>query len=265
MSDATVLACPDQEAIARADMAEELRRQIVALTEAVRARDDFIAVAAHELRNPLTPIRAHVDLLLKQVRGGRVDPARLEAGLDRLRWLIEHYVRRTTVLLDVSRATADRLRMQPEPVHLRALVEDVVAGLEPFAARTGSAVRLDVPDAIHGEWDRLAMHQMVENLVSNAIKYGGGKPVEVAAAQDGDRLLIRVRDHGAGIRPEDHDRIFAQFERAVAPDKRGGFGLGLWIVRQLAEAMGGAIGVDSAPGAGSTFRLDLPLRATATS
>jgi signal transduction histidine kinase len=119
-------------------------------------------------------------------------------------------------------------------------------------------VTLSAPGPAVGQWDRLRLEQVVTNLLSNAIKYGEGKPVEVEVAGDAVAVTLRVRDHGIGIAPEDRRRIFERFERAVSADHYGGFGLGLWICRQVVEVFEGTIDVASAPGQGSTFVVTLP-------
>jgi len=115
-----------------------------------------------------------------------------------------------------------------------------------------------------GWWDRLRVEQVVSNLLSNAIKYGDGQPIVVALDQDGRSARLCVKDHGIGIAPEHHERLFARFERGVSRRQYGGFGLGLWITRQLVDAMGGRISVDSRPGQGATFSIVLPLDSAAT-
>lgn len=111
-----------------------------------------------------------------------------------------------------------------------------------------------------GKWDRLRIEQIITNLVSNALKFGQGKEVVVSATSDGESARIQVVDSGIGLSPEDQVRIFQKFERAVPVRHFGGFGLGLWVVRQIVEALGGTISVESEPGRGSTFTVELPLR-----
>ncbi|WP_414640993.1 sensor histidine kinase [Archangium sp.] len=127
------------------------------------------------------------------------------------------------------------------------------------ARRTGTRLELRGADAVVGRWDRARLEQVVTNLVSNALKYGSATPVEVSVRSSGLLALLEVTDHGIGIAPENLERIFGEFERAVSVRKYGGFGLGLYIVRQLVEALGGAVDVESTPGKGATFRVVLPL------
>jgi signal transduction histidine kinase len=243
---------------------EELHRRNAELAEAVAARDTFIAVAAHELRNPMTPMIGQVDLLLKGLQTGRYTPEQIEQRLERIRQVMHHYVRRATALLDVSRITTGKFRLEPAPCDLAALVREVVETFADAARYAGSPIGVEAPASLPGTWDRLAMEQIADNLISNAIKYGARRPVEVCAEDLGDRVCLRVRDHGPGISVHDRGRIFGRFERAVGPDAgRTGFGVGLWVVGQLVEAMEGTITVEDAQGGGSVFNVTLPRHAKA--
>ncbi|WP_434428261.1 sensor histidine kinase [Nannocystis pusilla] len=128
---------------------------------------------------------------------------------------------------------------------------------EPLA-RAGCEVHLTAPLYASGRTDRTRFEQIVSNLLANAMKYGSGKPIELALAQDGETITLSVRDHGIGISADDQARIFQRFERAVSERHYGGLGLGLWVARHVSEAMGGHITVTSAPGAGSVFVVKLP-------
>ncbi len=224
---------------------------------AVRARDDFIAVAAHELRTPLTALEMQLELLERAIKKDPGAPV-----LDRVHKIVgssRRLERLVNQLLDVSRITAGRLHLDPEPVDLGALVREV-------AARVGEGntpVVVSGVEEVRGRWDRLRLDQVVANLVGNAVKYGHGKPVEVELQQDGDAIL-RVTDHGIGIEPERQKRLFQKFERAVGREF-GGFGLGLWITRQIVEACGGSIQLWSEVGQGSVFTVRLPLEPEVTS
>jgi signal transduction histidine kinase len=244
----------------------DLRRLVAELRAAVRARDEFIAIAAHELRNPMTPILMEVERL--RVTAQRENASdRVVAGLERLERLILEYIRRATTLLDVSRITAGKLRLAPVPVDLSALVRRVAGTLAPAAVQAGCRLDVDVEDGVRGVWDPLAVEQVFENLLSNAIKFGAGKPIAIVlAAETGDGAAARlvVRDHGPGIAAEDRARLFERFEQTVTGRAQGGFGVGLWLVGQLLAAMGGTVEVESQPGQGTAFTVRLPQFATAT-
>src|SRR5262249_233422 len=122
------------------------------------------------------------------------------------------------------------------------------------------AVELHLGEHVAGSWDRARIEQVVNNLLSNAAKYGAGKPIRIDVTRDDVNAILAVKDRGIGIDKKDHERIFHRFERAVSTANYGGFGLGLWITQEITGAHGGTIEVDSAPGAGATFTVKLPLR-----
>ncbi|MDC0749263.1 sensor histidine kinase [Polyangium mundeleinium] len=225
--------------------------------EAISARDDFLAVASHELRTPLTPLKLQLERLVRDARAGanqeRLAPA-LEVAyrqVGRLAALIDR-------LLDVSRITAGKLDLCLDEVDLCALVHDVVTRFGREVEDAGCQLSFHHDKPILGAWDRLRIEQVVTNLLGNALKYGRGKPIEIGLEADEGTARLTVRDHGVGIAPEDQGKIFERFERAVTNQSFGGLGLGLWIVRQIVETHGGTVRVESAPGKGSTFRVELP-------
>ncbi|HUL57973.1 MAG TPA: ATP-binding protein [Anaeromyxobacteraceae bacterium] len=220
----------------------------------VSARDEFLQIASHELRGPLAAVR----LVVQSTARLPGVPAAVVARLERADRAVDRLARLVDALLDVSRITAGRLRLDREPVDLADVVRDVVARAAEEAAEAACAVTVAAAAPVTGTWDRGRIEQVVTNLLGNAIKYGRGKPVEVAVSAEGGRARLVVRDHGIGIDPVHRARIFERFERAVSSREYGGLGLGLWIVRSIVEAHGGAVSVASAPGAGSTFTVELP-------
>ncbi|MFC3124185.1 sensor histidine kinase [Pseudoroseomonas globiformis] len=234
-------------------------RLIEELQEAVRARDEFVTIAAHELRNPMTPILMQVTSLAAAARNpSRTCPDLMARRLDILEAAVRDFVRRSTALLDVSRVAAGNLRMEPAAVDLTEVVRTGVerAGIAARMART--SLEADLQDGVVGIWDRLALEQVTENLLSNAVKFGAGKPVRVHLRSDGSAAQLTVSDRGIGLSDADRARIFGRFEQAVGRREHGGFGVGLWLTQRLVTAMNGAIMVESAPGKGATFTVTLP-------
>jgi signal transduction histidine kinase len=178
------------------------------------------------------------------------------------------YLKRTATLLDVSRITSGKFSMAPAPCDLAEVIRLVADSFDETARHAGASLHIEAPATLPGSWDRLALEQIIDNLVSNAIKYGGRHPVHLTVAALPDeagsdsqtgRVIIEVRDQGPGISQSDRERIFGQFERAVGADERqSGFGVGLWVVGQIVEAMDGTIAVTDAPGGGSVFTVMLP-------
>jgi two-component system OmpR family sensor kinase len=235
------------------------QERIAQLTEAVAARDTFIAVAAHELRNPMMPILGQIDLLLSGIRAGKMSLSLVEERLERIQRTVQQYLKRAVVLLDVSRINSGRFRLDPIPCDLASLLRQIAEEFTAAAQHSGVTLSLAIPTSVPGMWDRLAVEQIVDNLLSNAIKYGGRSTVELRLAADDAAVHIYVRDRGKGIPREHRARIFERFERAVGHDEyRSGFGVGLWVVGQLVETMKGTICIDDAPGGGALFTVTLP-------
>jgi two-component system OmpR family sensor kinase len=230
---------------------------IAELRDAVRARDDFLAVAAHELRNPLTPILLSVQLIRGAEQfGGNV---KASAELDRLERLIKHFVARTTMLLEVAQISSNKFHLEPVELNLSEFIKGIVNDYTPLILRSGSELTTTIQKEIIARLDQLAVSEIVENLLSNAIKYGEHEPIELTLTAANDLAQITVRDNGIGIDGKDKDRIFERFERAVRREGRSGFGIGLWLTRNLVESMGGSITVMGEPGAGSLFTVTLPI------
>jgi signal transduction histidine kinase len=235
------------------------RRTIRDLRAGVAARDEFIAIVAHELRNPMGAIVVSASNMIYKA-GSELDPPPwLKPCLSALDRQTRTFVRRATTLLDVKRLATGTFHVDRDVVSLSDVVSDVVRDLSAEAERARCELRLSIEPGVIGTWDRIALEQITMNLMSNAIKYGAGRPVETSVTSTGEDATIEVRDHGAGISDVERSRIFERFERAVVPrGSKPGFGLGLWITRQLLVAHRGEITVESRPGVGSVFTASLP-------
>jgi signal transduction histidine kinase len=246
----------------RAAMAIDNARLYHDVQQAVRVRDEFLSIASHELRTPLTPLRLQIHDLLDRAREKKLlaqPPERVTARLESASRQVDRVARLVSNLLDVSRIAAGRVALEREELDLTALVREVLERAEPEAQRGGYRLSLDAPAPVIGHWDRLRIDQALTNLLSNALKYGEGRPIDVRVVAEDAKALVTVRDHGIGIAPEQLERIFGRFERAVSERAYGGLGLGLYIVRRFVEAHGGVVRVESRAGEGSAFTLELPL------
>jgi signal transduction histidine kinase/PAS domain-containing protein len=239
----------------------QLRRTSQLLGEAVHAREEFMSTAAHELRNPVNALQLQLVALLRATQDGDKAVPR-EWASDRIAQAVaavRRLVRLVETLLDISRMTAGRLDLEPEPMDFGQSVHAVVNRFK--EQLNGQAIDTRAA-SITGSGDRLRFEQIVTNLLSNAIKYGDGLPIEVTLDGDEANVRLSVTDHGIGIEPEHQERLFERFERAVTRRQYAGFGLGLWITRQIVDAMGGQIAVESRVGEGSSFRLAVPRQLT---
>jgi PAS domain S-box-containing protein len=230
------------------------------LRAAIATRDDFLSIASHELRTPLTALSLQLDGLERTLARGAaaIDRDKIAHKVamavrqaDRLASLIDG-------LLNVSRIKSGNFRLELEAFDLVGLVHEVVQRFDEEAERVGSPISVQVPETALGRWDRSRLDQALTNLLSNALKYGARRPIDVILLDHGERVQITVRDEGIGIAPEDRERVLGRFERAVPSSHYGGLGLGLYIVNEIARAHGGSIHIESKPGHGATFSLSLP-------
>jgi signal transduction histidine kinase len=235
------------------------RRTIRDLSAAVAARDEFIGIVGIELRNSMGAIVVSASNMIYKAGREQDVPPWLKPGLLTLERQTRSFVRRALTLLDVKRLATGNFQVDRDMVSLSDVVGDVVRDFAAEAERARCELRLSIEPGVIGTWDRGALEQITRNLMSNAIKYGAGRPVETSVTSTGADATIEVRDHGAGISEVDRSRIFERFERVViAGGSRPGFGLGLWITRQLLVAHQGEITVESQPGVGSVFTASLP-------
>jgi PAS domain S-box-containing protein len=237
---------------------EERAAQWKKAKDEVRERDEFLSIASHELRTPVAALQLQLQMLQRAAaRSVEELPRALEGKVDAL----ERQTRRIGVLvselLDVSRMRLGRLELAFEPGDLSEIARETVLHLRDELEKSGSRLLLDLAPT-PGRFDRSRVEQVITNLLANAAKFGQGKPVTLHVAPDGDLARLRVSDRGIGISSDDQARVFERFERAVTSRHFGGLGLGLYIARQIVEAHGGEIRVESAPGAGTSFIVLLP-------
>lgn len=232
-----------------------------ALREAVEVRDAFLAVAGHELKTPLTALTLRTQLLCREARSEPESDftRRVVAHAAASARQIERLSSLVNELLEVSRIATGRFALELEEIDLTRLVREVADRFTAQAARAGSALEVIASQPVLVRSDRLRVEQALTNVLDNAIKYGLGRPIYLSCAADENRASISVRDEGIGIDPLDQRRIFDRFERAVSDRSYGGLGLGLFITRTVAAALGGSIRVESEPGRGATFTLALPV------
>ncbi len=241
-------------------------RLITEAREAVRAREEFLSVASHELKTPLTGLSLAVQatrrMAGRHLAGG--GPTWLEENLDAMATQIERLNQMIANLLDLKQAQSGDLVILPTDEDWAAVAREAVRRLRLAAEQAGSTLTFEGPEALPGRFDRLRLEQLLFNLVGNAVKYGEGQPIEVrltqAAGAGGglDRVSIEVEDHGIGISPDRLHTVFDRFTRAVTPGAYAGLGIGLWVVRRIVEGMQGEVEVTSQPGQGTKFQVTLP-------
>jgi signal transduction histidine kinase len=250
-----------QELSERLALAIRNVREHKRLIDALCDRERMISIAAHELRGPLCSVR----LCLQSLQRSRVPLAPRATRMLQIMAKEERRVARLIDdLLDLGRIRSGQLELDLSSFDLCDLVREVTQQMEVQADGAGSKLHVDMQGSIPGRWDRSRLNQVLSNLLANAIKYGQGRPIVIRATGDvpRGRARLEVTDNGLGIAPELQGRIFEPFKRAVSNGRSDGLGLGLYIVRSIVDRLGGVVHVDSRPGAGATFVVELPLQVT---
>jgi signal transduction histidine kinase len=241
---------------------QELHAAQKQLQHAVHMRDEFMSMVAHELRTPLNTLFLETQMRKMQIERGDIatfNADRLEKMVARDGRQIQSMIRLIDDMLDVSRMRSGKLSIRPDRAELSDLLARIVGDLTAQAAAAGTTIALIANEPVTGVWDEFRIEQVIVNLLTNAIRYGDQKPVEVSLVKSNNSARIYVKDQGSGISAADQQRIFEPFERGVGNNIASGLGLGLYISRQLVEAHHGTISVLSNPGNGTVFTVVLPL------
>ncbi|RZA08877.1 MAG: hybrid sensor histidine kinase/response regulator [Proteobacteria bacterium] len=233
------------------------------LTRALAARDEFFSIASHELKTPITAINLQLQILGRLL--GQTDPGnpvkeRMEKAFGTFNRQVTKLNGLVDTLLDVTRIKNGKLSLERKDVDLSSLVKEVV---DRFTTTDKTIeIRTDITPGVRGSWDLQRLDQVAVNLVSNAVKYGNGSRVDVTLRREEGFAKLTVKDGGSGISPDRLPYIFDRFERAVENSSVQGLGLGLYIVKQIVQAHGGSVNVESRENEGTTFVVTLPAVAT---
>lgn len=256
-----------EELANRAGVAVDNARLYTEAQEAVRARDEFLSIASHELKTPLTSILLHLQMVLANIKKKSHEKhghshEQISSMLESTEKQTKKLAQLINELLNVSVVSTGRLELDKEEVVLATIVKDVIDRFKIQITQGKYKVTLRLDEHIKGWFDKIRIEQIVSNLVSNAIKYGNGKPISISLKKESNQAVLKVKDQGIGIDPKKREKVFERFKRAVSEEDHKdykGLGLGLYIGKQIAEAHGGTITVESKKDKGSTFILTLPL------
>jgi len=245
----------------RVGVALENSRLFQEAQAAIKIRDEFLSIASHELKTPLTPLKLQIQQLQRMLSQNQiVEPDRMKRLLNTSNRQISRLSKLIEELLDISRLSRGQLQLELDDFCLSELIEDVAQRFGRQLEEAGCELQLNLEKDLKVHWDLFRIEQVIVNLLTNAIKYAGQKPVRIEAKRDDEHVLLMVKDHGIGIAQEDQERIFKRFERAVSQDHFGGMGLGLYIVSQILQLHDGTIGVESEPGQGAVFTVRIPVK-----
>ena len=230
--------------------------------ESIRARDEFLSIASHELKTPLTNIKLQTQVALRTYKSksaGEITPEQMKKTIQQIDRHTDRLVRLVEDMLDISKITSGKMQMNFETFDLVSLAREVVDTFNENQNHTSCVLQHTGSGSSVIRADPFRIEQVITNLLSNAVKYGEEKPIRLQIETRPHEVLLSVIDQGMGIAIEDQNRIFDRFERAVSSQKISGLGLGLYICRNIANAHGGSIQVQSNPGEGSKFTVTLPL------
>ena len=227
-------------------------------------RDEFLSIASHELRTPITSLFLELQLLDRELKKSQASEgvSRLSMGLKRSLRQTSRLTQLLDELLDLTRIQVGKFEIHPVSADLVTSVKDTVAKFQLESSQRGSPISTDWPAHLTAFFDPLKIEQVLTNLISNAIKYGGATPIQVRVSSQGKEVQVRVSDQGPGISEDMQSRLFKRFERAESDPQIQGLGLGLYISNQIMEAHGGSITVESSPSTGTAFTVHLSLKAS---
>ena len=237
------------------DLSERKRQEQA--EAAVRMRDEFLAIASHELRTPLSTLVLRLGLLERHAVSG--DMAQVQSSVNRAKDQTDRMRRLVDRLLDVSQLASGRLKLDLAPNDLGRVVKEVVERFSDDASNAHCQLRLKVADGVKMPLDGFRLDEAIGNIISNAIKYGAGKPIDVEVKTTDHKAMVVVQDRGIGIPVEDLSRVFGRFERTAVSQNYGGLGLGLYIARQIIEQHEGSIRAENRSGGGARIVIELPL------
>ncbi len=239
------------------------REARVAAETLVKTRNDFISIVSHELRTPLTPLKIILATMRRQLEK---EPVPVASTVETFKHLLGRSAHQLDTLIEIMDDVLDLSRLGETPVALRRervdwsqLLQAMVARYRHAFSEAGCEVRVDIEEGIVGEGDPVRLRRALDNLMSNALKFGRGKPIEISARSHDGEVQITVQDHGIGIARDDFEKLFAPFERLASIRNYSGLGLGLYVAQQIIAAHRGEIEVYSEPGEGARFTVKVPL------
>lgn len=243
---------------------EALKKTELALKSAVRSRDEFLSIASHELKTPITSLKLQAQLALRRFQKAKpFTPEQISELMDMIERQANRLNRLVDDMLDIAHIRSGRLQIQRSRVRLDEFLAEAMLRFGPIFKQAETSISLSVEQSFEGDWDRVRLEQVLNNLLTNGLRYGNKKPISITLRRSPLQpsfARLEVRDEGRGISADALDRIFNRFERDVDRNEVSGLGLGLFITRQIVEAHGGKVWAESEGlQKGSTFIVELPI------
>ncbi len=231
-----------------------------AVQELSRSRDRFLSTVAHELKTPLTSIRGYTQLLKRYLARETPDPVRSRRSVNGLEIQVNRFIKLSDDLLDAARMNQHKLDLHVVNVDLSEIARTVCERVGEVESAEDSRIILDAPNELPGMWDEARIDQLIEILLSNALRYSVDCNVHFKVERDDHEVLLSISDHGIGIDADDMERIFEPFERGrVAAGMTTGSGLGLYRAQEIAQHHGGSMEIESRLNDGTTVTVRLPI------
>lgn len=241
---------------------EALKNELHSAKEEVALRDEFLAIASHELKTPLTTVVLQLQTTLHNIRNVSLSQFSVEHLLKMLQSMQNQANRLSRMindLLNISLISTRKMTLELEDVDLATMIKDIADSFAEKLEKENLTLSVDIKNSILGKLDKLRLEQVLDNLISNALKYGNKKPIEICLEKQNHFAIIRVIDKGIGIKPSEEEKIFALFKRGTTEKDYKGLGIGLYIAQQIILLHGGRIEVKSSLGKGSIFSIFLPI------
>lgn len=241
---------------------EHLEKEKIKTQKDLKARDEFLSIASHELRTPLTSMLLQLQTALYNVRNvslAKFSVQNLLSMLESTEYQSKQLAKMINDLLNVSLITTGRLNLELEEADLVTITKEVMGRFSEKLERDGQQIDVESDEKVMVVCDKLRIEQVLTNLISNAIKYGQGNPINIRLFHN-SHAIIQIRDRGIGIPRDKQKVVFSRFKRAVSSSQFAGLGVGLYITNQIVHAHDGTIDVESKPGKGTTFTVKLPVK-----
>ena len=229
------------------------------LQETIKNRDDFLSVASHELKTPLTSLRLQLGILERKIHAEEINRERFISMVQQGQKSIGQISKVVEEMLDIARISTGRFALDKEEFHLDRFVAELVERIRPNILESHNSITFEADDSVPGEWDKFRIEQVIMNIIMNAALYAKSTNIHIRVWKEGQLAKVSIHDNGIGISSHEHEKIFQRYERGESSKDYRGLGIGLYLVREIISLHNGHISLESELGKGAKFNISLPL------